>query len=230
MDPDRAPMSGKGESSDSGRPPGGGRTSALARRLEADRLADELLGLAGSFFFAAMIWLSAMVAFPVPPFGVPATLQTLAVALAALSLGPRWGSASVVIYLAAIAAGAPAGAERAGGLAVLFGQTAGYLLGFLVCPAVVNAIVRTRDSGGAVKLRAWWALPLGVGAGSGVAFALGVPVLWLVNRVANGPGSITLGEAFHGGCVVFVPWELAKVVAGAVIGWWLVPGSARRGW
>lgn len=83
------------------------------------------LALLGSAVLAA----SAQISLPMWP--VPATLQTLAVLLLGALGGSRLGVASVALYLAEGAMGLPVFANGAGGIAVLAGPTAGYLLGFL---------------------------------------------------------------------------------------------------
>lgn len=197
-----------------------------------ERTSNALLGAGGTGLFALLIWLSALVQVSVPPYGVPATFQTLAVALSVLALGPRLGLASVGVYLLAGMAGMGVFADAPNSLGMLTSQVSGYLLGFIPAQILIARIVRVRDSGGAVKLRSWWALPAGVFAGGVVIFACGVPGLWLSRNVWSSDPSraITWAEAWHGGCVVFLPWEGAKLLAASVAGWWLVPFSIRRGW
>lgn len=197
---------------------------------DRDLLDSRQLGLGGSFLFALLIWLSAVAHIPHDP--APYTFQTLGIALAALALGPRYGSLSVLLYLVAIGLGVPAAAEQEGGWRVYLGGTSGYLIGFLPAQFVICWIVRTRDSGGAIKLRAWWALPLGVLVGDLTIFAFGVPVLWLVRNLDPSTAESTRSFlwAFEHGFVNYAWWELTKVSVAAVLGGWLVPHAARRGW
>jgi biotin transport system substrate-specific component len=83
------------------------------------------MALLGSAVLAA----SAQISLPMWP--VPATLQSLAVLLLGALGGARLGVASVALYLAEGAVGLPVFANGAGGIAVLAGPTAGYLVGFL---------------------------------------------------------------------------------------------------
>lgn len=87
------------------------------------------LRLAGVIAFATLMALGAQVAVPMAP--VPMTLQTFAVLLAGVVLGPRWGVASVLLYLAAATIGLPVLSEGASGLAPFTGPTAGYLVAFI---------------------------------------------------------------------------------------------------
>lgn len=84
---------------------------------------------AGSFLIA----LSAKVQFLLPFSPVPITGQTFAVLMIGALLGSRRGSLAVLAYIIQGAAGMPVFAFG-GGLAVLFGPTGGYLIGFI--PAV----------------------------------------------------------------------------------------------
>lgn len=81
--------------------------------------------------FAALIAALSMVpGIPVGPLGVPITLQTLGVVLAGVVLGPGRGTAAVLLYLAAGLIGLPVFSGFSGGVGVLAGPSAGYLLAF----------------------------------------------------------------------------------------------------
>ena len=65
------------------------------------------------------------------PFGYIAfTLQTFAVMLALFTLGGKWGTASICVYLLLGAVGLPVFSGFQGGLGALLGVTGGYLWGF----------------------------------------------------------------------------------------------------
>ena len=65
------------------------------------------------------------------PFGYIAfTLQTFAVMLALFTLGGKWGTASICVYLLLGAVGLPVFAGFQGGLGTLLGVTGGFLWGF----------------------------------------------------------------------------------------------------
>lgn len=73
---------------------------------------------------------------------VPITLQTFAVALAALCLGPWRGLAAVALYVAVGAAGLPVFAGGKAGIAVLLGPTGGYVASFLVSAVLMGLAAR----------------------------------------------------------------------------------------
>lgn len=64
-------------------------------------------------------------------FGVPATLQTFAMALLGFMLGKKNGTIAVAIYILLGLAGIPVYNGFAGGPSVLFGMTGGFIFGFL---------------------------------------------------------------------------------------------------
>ncbi|MDK1358885.1 biotin transporter BioY [Arthrobacter sp. zg-Y1219] len=74
--------------------------------------------------------------------GVPITLQTLAVMLAGIILGPTRGAAAVGLFLLAGLAGLPVFSGFRGGLGVLAGPSAGYLLAFLPAAFLVGLLAR----------------------------------------------------------------------------------------
>ncbi|MDN5754782.1 MAG: biotin transporter BioY [Arthrobacter sp.] len=105
-----------------------------------------------SVFAALMAALTLVPAIPVGPLGVPITLQTLAVSLVALCLGGLRGSVSVLLYVVVGLAGVPVFAKFTGGLGVLAGPTAGYLLAFplaaLVAGSLATFILRRKRTAG----------------------------------------------------------------------------------
>lgn len=177
------------------------------------------LRLLGTLLFTFLTSLGAQVAIPLPPDGVPMTLQTLAVVLAALCLGPRLGAASMTLYLLVGMLGAGIFAGGAAGLAVLAGQTGGYLVGFIACQPVITSIIRRPDG----SIRGWGAMVLAVLAGHLVIFAIGVP--WLA--AVRGYG---LGRALEGGFYPFIPGMLVKTAAAVVLGRLAAPWAMRRVW
>lgn len=108
--------------------------------------------------FAALIAASALVAaIPVGGLGVPITLQTLAVLLTGLALGPGRAFAAVGLYLLLGFAGLPIFSGGRGGLGVLAGPSAGYIFGFLLAATAAGAlavVVLRRTAGRSGKVRA----------------------------------------------------------------------------
>ena len=164
--------------------------------------------------FALLTALGAMVAVPLPPFGVPQTLQTLMVLLCALALGPRLGMASMLVYIIAGIVGVPLFAEGEAGLVTILGQTGGH------------AIIRRPDA----SVRGWGSVVVAGLAVHAVVFAIGVPWLYLVRNLDPQADPITLGRAVFGGFVVFIPGTIIKVAIATLLAVMFLPGVARRLW
>lgn len=187
------------------------RDDSAARGL----LSKALLALA----FTWAVGFGAQIAVPLPPFGIPQTLQTLVVALAAMSLGGRWGMASMALYMVVGWIGAGVFASGEAGLDAILGQTGGYLLGFIAAQPVIAGIIRRKDG----TVRGWGAITTAMLAGHAVIFALGVPWLTVIRDVP-------LADAFYGGCVIFLPGMLAKTAIAVLIGLAVWPHAVRRFW
>jgi biotin transport system substrate-specific component len=167
-----------------------GRTSQAAR--------DLALIVAG----AALAALAAQVSFTVGGNPVPYTLQTAAVLLTGTALGAGRGFASMLLYVAAGALGMSVFADGSSGLTAEGGgltPTIGYLFAFIVSATLCGRLAqrqweRTRTGAFGLML-----------LGSFVIYLIGVPILALVTGMA-------FSEAIYWGAIVFIPWDLAKVV------------------
>ncbi|MFC9352043.1 biotin transporter BioY [Arthrobacter sp. NPDC057013] len=89
--------------------------------------------------FAALVAASALVAaIPVGGLGVPITLQTLAVILTGLALGPGRAFAAVGLHTLLGLAGLPIFSGGRSGLGILAGPSAGYIIAFPLAAAAVG--------------------------------------------------------------------------------------------
>ena len=156
------------------------------------------LALLGSALLAA----SAQVSLPMWP--VPATLQTLAVLLLGALGGSRLGAASVGLYILEGAMGLPVFANGTGGLAVLAGPTAGYLLGFLAA--------------------AWLAGLSGRGLTRQAAVLAAAHLVLFVPGVAWLAGFVGWEKALVAGFAVFIPGTVVKTALAVAL-----LRAARRG-
>src|SRR5689334_18532782 len=80
-------------------------------------------------------------AFYLPGMSVPITAQTLGVILAGCVIGPLRATASMLVFLALVAAGVPLLAGGRGGLGVFTGPTAGYLFGWVLAALVTGLVL-----------------------------------------------------------------------------------------
>jgi biotin transport system substrate-specific component len=151
---------------------------------------------------------------------VPYTFQTAAVLLVGTALGLRLGLLSMLLYVAAGAAGLGVFADGSSGLAAdgALRASVGYLGGFVVAGALVGWLAE----------RGWDRWPLStIGLmviGNLVIYAVGVPVLIAVT-------GLDLATALRVGALDFVPWDLIKIAAAAgllPLAWRAVGSSGRR--
>lgn len=93
--------------------------------------------------FAALTSACAYIgAIPVGGSGVPITLQTFAIMLGGVLLGPVRGFLAAALYLLLGAIGLPVFAEHSSGLGVFTGPSAGYLWSFPIAAFVGGALVK----------------------------------------------------------------------------------------
>ncbi len=90
------------------------------------------------------------------PSGVPATLQTLGIALCGHLLGARRAAACTAVYLLLGTAGMPVFAGFTGGVSKLASPTGGFLIGFVPLAALCGLV------GGKTGLTSWLCMALGL--------------------------------------------------------------------
>jgi biotin transport system substrate-specific component len=172
-----------------------------------------VLALLGSWFVALL----AQISIPLAPFSpVPITGQTLGVLLVGSLLGSRTGTLALLLYLAQGAFGLPFFADGASGVEVLYGTTAGYLVGFVIAAAVTGWLAE----------RGWdKRVDMTVASmvlGTLIIYVFGV--LWLAQFVGG------LGQAFVLGVAPFIPGAVIKiaVAAGVLPGGWKLLGHGKE--
>lgn len=179
------------------------------------------LGMSGALGFALLTAWGAhtTIVIPLPPDGVPLSLQSLFVILAALGLGPKYGTISMLIYIAMGALGGAVFADGRAGVEVLLGFTGGYIVGFLACQPVVGMIIRRKDG----SVRGWGAMVLAVLAANVIIFGIGVP--WLKVTLGH-----SWGRAIEGGLLPFLIPATIKGALAVLFGRLAAPWAARRFW
>jgi biotin transport system substrate-specific component len=150
---------------------------------------------------AALIAAGAYLALPIGP--VPIVLQNLFVFLSGLLLGPRWGVASIGVYLMAGALGLPVFAGGVGGIGRFAGPTGGYLLGYLPAVYVIGWISKKSKGRAAVDVFA-------MVCGSIIIYACGVS--WL--KILSG---LTLAKTLAVGVYPFILGDGVKIAAAVPI-------------
>ena len=89
--------------------------------------------------FTALVAVCSQIAVPMP-WGVPINLALFAVYMAGTMLGPVWGTASQVVFIALAAIGVPVLANFQGGPSAIFGKTGGYAIGYILT-ALLTALL-----------------------------------------------------------------------------------------
>jgi biotin transport system substrate-specific component len=179
----------------------------LGERLNA-RARDVVLVVTGALF----IYLTSLIVIHIPGNPIPITGQTFGVLLVGGALGLRRGFAAVGLYVLLGVIGLPFFAESKGGIAVIWGASGGYLVGFVVAGAVVGRLAELgwdRRIGGALGAML---------VGSVVIYAIALP--WL--KVVTG---MTWQATVETGLLPFVVGDTFKAILAAVlfpVAWWVV--------
>ena len=159
--------------------------------------------------FAALIAAFSLApAVPLPGNAVPITLQTLAVALTAMVIGPWRGAAATLLYLVVGFAGLPVFAQGGSTLAVLARPSAGYLIAFPVYAVVVGVL-----AGLALRKTNWLRPALFVVAGLVGSFMVIHP-MGILGMARNIPTTIERAFVLD---LAFWPGDVVKTVVAALI-------------
>ena len=143
------------------------------------------------------------------PSAVPFTLQTLGVFLAVSVLGGRRGTLSVLVYVLLGAVGIPVFAGFTGGVGILFGNTGGYIIGFLLSALVMWGIETWFGRGKLVQL-------VSMLIGLAICYAFGTIWFMVLYARENGPVALTV---VLGWCVIpFIIPDLIKIAVVFLIG------------
>ena len=151
--------------------------------------------------FTAIIAVMAQIIIPMP-YGVPMTLQTLAIALAGVMLGAKKGTISTVLYVLLGAVGAPVFAGLTGGFGIVFGPTGGFILSFPLLALAAGM--------GAEKNNKWW-LWGGLVIGVVVNYLCGIIYYSIVT-------SNDLITSFFACVLFFIPTDIIKIIIAGLFG------------
>lgn len=158
--------------------------------------------------FAALIIISSQVSIPIGP--VPHTLQVFFVMLAGITLGGRWGFASVLVWVALGAFGLPVFAQGKAGAAHLLGPTGGFLLGFALCALLVGWLSER------VSL-SYGKIVLVMLAGLAVVYAVGLAG-FMASFAFFLKKPMTVDKAMALAVLPFLPFDIVKTAIAAYAG------------
>ena len=149
--------------------------------------------------FAAVIAVMAQISIPMP-LGVPMTMQTFAITLAAVVLGSKLSAMASLVYLILGAVGVPVLASFSGGIDKFVGPTGGFLISFPLMAYIIGLGVEHRN---AFK----GAFPLAVVVGTVVNYIVFVIV-----------AHSTVAVAISACVLPFIPTAIIKAVLACAIG------------
>ena len=151
--------------------------------------------------FAAV--LCAVSPFVIPIGPIPLSLASFAVYLAAAVLNWKYGTLSVVIYVALGLVGLPVFSGFTGGLPKLIGPTGGFIVGYILAALVIGLIL-------ARSHHKKWLYPAAMAIGTVVLYVCGLS--WYVYVTGS-----TLTAAFVACVVPFLPGDAVKIILASVI-------------
>ncbi len=138
------------------------------------------------------------------PLGVPMTMQTFAITLAAVVLGSKLSAIATLVYLALGAVGVPVLANFSGGFDKFVGPTGGFLISFPLMAYIIGLGVEHRDAFKGAFVTA-------VIVGTVVNYVVGVALFVVVAH-----STIAVGIS---ACVLpFIPTAIIKAVLACAIG------------
>lgn len=150
--------------------------------------------------FAALIAICSWISIPAT---VPFTLQTFAIFLAVGLLGGKLGSIAVLIYILLGAIGLPVFSGFRGGLGVLFGNTGGYILGFLLSALFMWLMEKLIE-------KKTWSLALSMVLGLIICYAFGT--VWFMYLYMHNTGYVEFSTVL-GWCVIpFIIPDIIKIM------------------
>lgn len=175
-------------------------------RLKDNIALDMVFIILGSIFVA----LSSQFAIYLPFSPVPITGQTFAVLFTGAVLGSKRGGLSLVLYILEGAIGLPVFAGGTGGFAVLFGPTAGYLIGFIPAAILVGYLSQKGFD------KQWYSMLIVFFAGQAVIYLFGVTHLL---------SFVDYEQVFRLGVTPFLIGDLIKACMAMILlpsGWKLI--------
>lgn len=167
------------------------------------RTSSNIQKLCMTGLFSAVIVIMAQIAIPMP-LGVPMTMQTFAVTLAGIILGPKYGALSTLIYMLLGTLGLPVFANFTGGWQSLVGPTGGFILTFPLMAYIIGLGYEWRNKWKYFSI-------VGLIIGTTVNFLGGVLMFCVLTK-----SSFLVGFAT---CVLpFIPTSILKAILASVAG------------
>ena len=156
---------------------------------------------------------------------VPITAQSMGVMLAGCIIGARRGAAAYVLVILMVAIGLPVLSGGRGGLSVLMGPTAGYIVGWVFGAFVTGLIAEQMVRDGQPEMRQYLGFFIAsIVGGIAVVYAFGIT--WLCFSTGTPFAKAVIGN------LAFIPGDLIKAVLatlaarGVLAGYPMLPSRA----
>ena len=142
------------------------------------------------------------------PMTVPFTLQTFAIPAVLLILGKKRGTIATIVYVLMGAIGIPVFAGFTGGLAILLGNTGGYIIGFIFIALIYTAAVKIFGEKKGVKI-------ISLIAGLIVCYAFGTA--WFMYIYLKDTGEVGLFSVLTWCVLPYIVPDLVKIFLAILI-------------
>lgn len=142
------------------------------------------------------------------PMTVPFTLQTFAIPAVLLILGGKRGTIATIVYVLMGAIGIPVFAGFTGGVAILLGNTGGYILGFIFMAIIYTAAVKIFGEKKGVKI-------IALIAGLIVCYAFGTA--WFMYIYLKNTGEVALYTVLTWCVLPYIVPDLVKIFLAILI-------------
>ena len=165
--------------------------------------------------FSALCCAGAFISIPIAIGPVPLALTNFFAILGALLLGPVWGAASTLLYIAIGALGFPVFSGGRGGIAHLIGPTGGYLVGYIAGAALSGLLSRRKGAFFTVLASVIGFVSILVVGGVGLKLQSGLP--WS-KAMAIGILPFLPGDAIKAILAVIIALRLGPFVRSLLVG------------
>ena len=158
--------------------------------------------------FAALTAVGGFLTVPAGPISF--TMQVFFTCMAGLLLGPYWGSLSQLIYVLLGLVGLPI-FTQGGGLMYVVKPSFGFLIGLIPMAFIVGLLTR-RVSMQLSRPKQFLRLLLAQTVGLVVLYVIGLPYMYIFLK-----GAWTIQKTIVSGCLIFLPFDLLKMVLASLL-------------
>ncbi len=174
----------------------------MESNLKASRTTKDMILISlAAILIAICSWISL-------PLTVPVTLQTFAVFTVAGLLGLKRGTFAVILYILLGTIGLPVFSGFTGGVGILFGNTGGYIVGFIFSALVTGLIIKYFGRKKAV-------LVISMIAGMLICYLFGTA--WFINVYTRNTGTVGILTALSWCVFPFIIPDAVKIGLAVIV-------------